>query len=500
VGAVSDPEATVLGTPQKAYAGYPAPFVFDQPNGRKIEQTIWGDYIGLKGTVGDWVEVRARGADGFMRAGDVQSERLLEVNFIDVGQGDGCFIVTPEDEFLLVDAGQLDNMLRFLYWRFNLRRHPGLTIDFDVGVITHPDQDHYGGFDALFDSDHFHFRSLYHNGLVERSGAGLGTRQRIGDVTYQTDVVSDMAALRTIIDDDALVGRSRYPNLLRSAVRTGQADDIRMADAGALSHLPGYEAGRELSIEVLGPVSEQVAVGGAPRTVLRRFGSDDGITKNGHSVTLRLRYRDVTILLTGDLNSHSERYLLQHYTGLDPASVDAVERTSMITKARERFSSHAAKSCHHGSADFVDEFLASIESLVTVVSSGDDEPFAHPRPDALGALGRWGRGSRPLIFSTELARSPSENIKQTAALRRDLERLESLWAAAATDLEKEQLRKVIEDRLDRLERAVAVYGLINLRTDGRKLLMAQKLERPSPSGVKWDVHQLEFVDGELQPV
>jgi hypothetical protein len=30
--------------------------------------------------------------------------------------------------------------------------------------------------------------------------------------------------------------------------------------------------------------------------------------------------------------------------------------------------------------------------------------------------------------------------------------------------------------------------------------MAQKLERPAPSGSKWDVHRLEFVDGELEYV
>ncbi len=35
------------------------------------------------------------------------------------------------------------------------------------------------------------------------------------------------------------------------------------------------------------------------------------------------------------------------------------------------------------------------------------------------------------------------------------------------------------------------YGMINLRTDGRKMIIAQKLERPSGSS-KWDIHQLEY--------
>ncbi|MGA9161032.1 MAG: hypothetical protein WB297_09250 [Actinomycetota bacterium] len=47
---------------------------------------------------------------------------------------------------------------------------------------------------------------------------------------------------------------------------------------------------------------------------------------------------------------------------------------------------------------------------------------------------------------------------------------------------------------------IAVYGLINLRTDGRKLVMAQKLQRLAPSGVKWDVHRFEFDDGALRHI
>ena len=128
-----DLETTALGTPQKAFAGYAAPFVFDAPDGDKVEHTIWGDYVGLTGVEdGDWVQVRARGTDGWMRRSEIQAERLLEVNFVDVGQGDGSFIVTPDDD-LLVDAGLDDNMLRFLSWRFNLRFHPGWRIDFLAG-------------------------------------------------------------------------------------------------------------------------------------------------------------------------------------------------------------------------------------------------------------------------------------------------------------------------------------------------------------------------------
>jgi hypothetical protein len=45
--------------------------------------------------------------------------------------------------------------------------------------------------------------------------------------------------------------------------------------------------------------------------------------------------------------------------------------------------------------------------------------------------------------------------------------------------------------LNQLERSIAIYGMINLRTDGNKAIVAQKLEKPRSNAEKWDIHQLE---------
>ena len=43
-------------------------------------------------------KVRIRGKRiGWMETGTLQCERLLEIVFVDNGQGDGCLIVTPDD-------------------------------------------------------------------------------------------------------------------------------------------------------------------------------------------------------------------------------------------------------------------------------------------------------------------------------------------------------------------------------------------------------------------
>jgi Predicted hydrolase (metallo-beta-lactamase superfamily) len=134
-----------------------------------------------------------------------------------------------------------------------------------------------------------------------------------------------------------------------------------------------------------------------------------------------------------------------------------------IVKARKALEVDIAKSCHHGSADFSTEFLRAVNPIATIISSGDDEPYAHPRPDTLGTIGKHSRGKRSLIFSTELARSGKEFVE----------------VAKLKDSDK------------KLERVVTVYGMINVRADGEKAIIAQKLEKVVGK-TNWDIHKLEW--------
>ena len=68
-------------------------------------------------------------------------------------------------------------------------------------------------------------------------------------------------------------------------------------------------------------------------------------------------------------------------------------------------------------------------------------------------------------------------------------------AAETNQTKKKKLLKEIEELTEEIaKRNVTVYGAINLRTDGRKIVMAQKLERDRKIGgslTKWDVYKLE---------
>ncbi|WP_417458762.1 hypothetical protein [Kordiimonas sp.] len=462
-----------------------------------INQLLWGDYAKVLEVDGNWIKVRARGRNGWVRREDLQENRILEVNFVDIGQGDGCHIQTPDDRAIVIDAGEGDNMYRFLRWRFGRFSHP---FTFESFVISHPDSDHYFGFKSLFEEANVRVETVFHNGLVEQKRAGkktLGDEVKLGRTRYITGLVRTRDALKAITDDDNRRAAYWYPNMLKTAVDEGRVDDIRGAfaptDWQETAYLPGYAPAdnRGLTLRLLGPVP--VEIGG--QQGVPWLGSA-GETKNGHSVVLLLEIGGIKMLLGGDLNEPSQEYLLEHYTGLSahPKSVD--DEKLLVDEARKTFEVDIAKACHHGSAHVSPHFLMATNPLATVISSGDAEPHSHPRPDTLGLIGKHSRGARPLIFSTELARSGNEHIKHPNQVRRELRanmeaELAIIHDPQATDAQKTKAEERLEKHLSVIQRSVANYGMINVLTDGTRLIVAQRLERERSKSKRWDIYHFE---------
>jgi hypothetical protein len=258
--------------------------------------------------------------------------------------------------------------------------------------------------------------------------------------------------------------------------------------------MPGFgpSDNAEFTIEVLGPVVERAPNG---KLGLRTFAGtltgtamNEGKTKNGHSVLLRIQYRDFSILLGGDLNTPAEHFLMRHYGNNGNTPTTLAESNAMIEKARMRFEVDMMKSCHHGSSDVTDEFLEATCPAAFVVSSGDEESHVHPRPDLLGLLGKKGRGQRPLVLCTEILRSTRE--KEDPKLRKKLDNLVAKIDVEDDVQKKKELEKERENIIDEVfKRNVGVYGAINLRTDGNSAVVAFRNEKPK--GVKrWFCYEL----------
>ncbi|MET3493171.1 ComEC/Rec2 family competence protein [Variovorax boronicumulans] len=482
--------------------------LYEEDRKKKFREVIWGDYLKVKSNPGDgWLQIdwAARSPTKrrtlYIREEDTVVRRPLEIIFLDVGQGDGAVLISPEtgsqERIVVIDAGEGGNMRAFLAARFQTYR----GFDFAAAVMTHPDQDHYYGFKDVFADPGIGFGTVYHNGLVERPVAG--TWEKLGgkpvkkagsSLAYIGDLAVDHAAVKKIFANAG--SNFLFPQVMKAALANPKIHDIRMlsvqhaAMEDDAAWMPDFAPSdkRGYTIQVLAPVVEE-GPGGKP--ALRQLGSYNE-TKNGHSVILRLQYGKFSVLFGGDLNEGAEKFLLQHYTDTSPFPKTATPAyDDMVAKARDTFRSDVMKSCHHGSEKVTDAFLDAVNPAAFIISSGDEEGHVHSRPDLLGRLGRFGRGGAPVILSTELQRSSRER-EDPGAVGKLLASIDKLAAGTLAPAQAEQLKASVKADVQALARSnVEVYGAIYLKTDGERLMTAFRIETGSETK-KWFSFRYRF--------
>lgn len=118
---------------------------------KTVAYLLWGDHVQTGETSGQWVKVKARGEEGWVPKSALTDEGLLEVYVIDVGQGDGVLVRTPDDAWQLVDAGVANEKqmtkkgaANFIRWEF-LTDLGKDAVSLTNVIVSHPDFDHYGG-------------------------------------------------------------------------------------------------------------------------------------------------------------------------------------------------------------------------------------------------------------------------------------------------------------------------------------------------------------------
>lgn len=363
----------------------------------QIDSILLGSYIKVTGENGDWYQTEAFGKTGWMSKADLGDESALKVFYLDVGQGDGA-LIEINNLRILVDAGTGDNMYNYLtkyHFKYFLTR--GDQVHIDYLVISHFDKDHYNGFTELINDRRFTFGEIIHPGILkfkvpdgsdEKFVSELGIREKFGSKYYLTKIFDDLSTLVEPVEFSSdfspmFFNRECGPFITavvkaRAENRIGVSKRLKAGDV----LLEQTFNNKTFRIDVLAPFTETI-----DERECFLFWTDGGKTVNGHSLVLKLTYGERTYLFGGDLNEKSQVYLMKKYGEENPFEVDV------------------AKSCHHGSQDFSVDFMRIVNPYATIISSGDNEGHAHPRADAVGCSGRYSRSERPLVFSTELARS-----------------------------------------------------------------------------------------------
>lgn len=396
--------------------------------------------------------------------------KVLKVNCVDVQQGDGAVIESPDGKIILVDGGENQLFARYLAARF-LGTSEDAPKKIDGIIVTHGDSDHLVGLTEIFKSESnkeprkklfIAPERVFHNGIVKRPGKDakgrkippkeqLGPTRIAGGETILTGLVED---LLDVDDSDMNKPFLDFKNAL-TAWNTRVKGGIRFkrltcGDQTAFKFF--NQAGGGPEIAVYGPVETtkggvsglkflgKPPSGQRPGDEVLALSDDDfkGLsvshTINGHSVVFRLSYGGFSYLFTGDLNDQAGRILGQKH---DDGELN--------------LRSEIYKVPHHGSADFSGAFLKKVSPVVSIISCGDDsqrQEYIHPRATLLGALGRYSRLEEPLIFVTELVAFFKREGKAVLAKEKDREKRGAFFGFSR-----------------------AAYGIVKTRTDGQRLLV-----------------------------
>ncbi len=245
----------------------------------------------------------------------------LQVTFIDVGHGDSVLVEFPKGKRMLVDGGGLHeerfdigkNVIAPFLWKKKIRK-------IDILVLTHPDPDHLKGLNFI--ASQFRIGQFWDNGLPDDSESYLQLQRTLSQKKIER-------------------------------ISLNENSDPRMINGVEISFL-NPPAGSDLRVRNRTPA-----------------------WLNNQSLVMRLRIKNITLLLTGDVEREAEERMV---------------------RKRHPLRAQVLKVPHHGSStSSLRPFLDKVNPVYAVISVGDRTRGRLPHPEVIKRY--EGIGSK--IFRTD---------------------------------------------------------------------------------------------------
>ena len=239
------------------------------------------------------------------RQGAVASERPLTFTVMDVGQGLSVVVVTPDGRALVADGGRSRERMQQRVIPY-LR---GLGVErIDYVVVTNPDQDHIAGLEQLL----------------------------------------NVMPVGTWVDPVVPTTNQAYARELELVQAKG-ITPLKARRGGTL------DLGPDVRVDILWPVEPLMLDGSAP-------------SSNNNSVVLKLTYRNVSFIISGDVEAPAEQRLVELGAG-------GQLRADVLVVA------------HHGSKTSSSAaWLDAVQPSAALIGVGLNNQYGHPHNEVLQRL------------------------------------------------------------------------------------------------------------------
>jgi competence protein ComEC len=293
----------------------------------------------------------------------IPKPKEIQIDFLDVGQGDGICI-QDEDTVYLIDGGSSSKRGLGEYTLLPYLLSEGIT-EVDAIFLTHGDTDHYSGIAELLSmaaNEGITIKMLVLPALDPSILAAEFAEIYEAASNYPKPLTIATMSAGTTWQTENLTFRCLHPSLTLTDTKNNayanmnnNAQSIEGGNSGTYAHA---NVSSNTSSNITGILQPYTS----PSTQVK-------LDSNAQSLCLFVENDDFGMLLTGDVEGSGETALLREL------------------QARGIHDITVLKVAHHGSASSTDsDFLKQLRPQIAIISCGVDNSYGHPHPDLLSRL------------------------------------------------------------------------------------------------------------------